>query len=183
MIRRPPRSTLFPYTTLFRSASGRSSSGGGGVHAAQPNILARGLSAKRLDAPSPRCEIPHKNGQIELKSRTRLRRRKKGVCSLARNRERKVLAESRWKIRPLNLRHRSLTSTGRRKLCGQVLSCFGRARGAKWRGKSQNPRHLESGGTRGLRAEICPGAPTLILAEMMADRSVTPEGRVWNRGM
>src|SRR5688572_32206257 len=28
MIRRPPRSTLFPYTTLFRSRGGR---GGGGV--------------------------------------------------------------------------------------------------------------------------------------------------------
>src|SRR5258708_13130758 len=28
MIRRPPRSTLFPYTTLFRSPSGR---GGGGA--------------------------------------------------------------------------------------------------------------------------------------------------------
>src|SRR2546427_9243432 len=27
MIRRPPRSTLFPYTTLFRSCSGFSSSG------------------------------------------------------------------------------------------------------------------------------------------------------------
>src|SRR2546427_4117815 len=27
MIRRPPRSTLFPYTTLFRSAAGPSSSG------------------------------------------------------------------------------------------------------------------------------------------------------------
>src|SRR3712207_7905007 len=28
MIRRPPRSTLFPYTTLFRSRARRSSSGG-----------------------------------------------------------------------------------------------------------------------------------------------------------
>src|SRR5256885_11075640 len=27
MIRRPPRSTLFPYTTLFRSAPGRSDAG------------------------------------------------------------------------------------------------------------------------------------------------------------
>src|SRR5260370_32050242 len=27
MIRRPPRSTLFPYTTLFRSSSGRQSAG------------------------------------------------------------------------------------------------------------------------------------------------------------
>src|ERR1035438_10259538 len=29
MIRRPPRSTLFPYTTLFRSTGPRSSSGAG----------------------------------------------------------------------------------------------------------------------------------------------------------
>src|SRR5437899_5901736 len=28
MLRRPPRSTLFPYTTLFRSGGGRSSRGG-----------------------------------------------------------------------------------------------------------------------------------------------------------
>src|SRR5260370_7244410 len=30
MIRRPPRSTLFPYTTLFRSARNRRCSGSGG---------------------------------------------------------------------------------------------------------------------------------------------------------
>src|SRR3712207_7294761 len=29
MIRRPPRSTLFPYTTLFRSGRGRDARGGG----------------------------------------------------------------------------------------------------------------------------------------------------------
>src|SRR2546430_3908798 len=29
MIRRPPRSTLFPYTTLFRSLQGRQAHGGG----------------------------------------------------------------------------------------------------------------------------------------------------------
>src|SRR2546429_5233117 len=32
MIRRPPRSTLFPYTTLFRSPSRSYSSGGGGSY-------------------------------------------------------------------------------------------------------------------------------------------------------
>src|SRR2546430_12382415 len=32
MIRRPPRSTLFPYTTLFRSASGKSVFCGRGTH-------------------------------------------------------------------------------------------------------------------------------------------------------
>src|SRR3989449_10768033 len=31
MIRRPPRSTLFPYTTLFRSAGGGEGRGGGDV--------------------------------------------------------------------------------------------------------------------------------------------------------
>src|SRR3712207_8087606 len=31
MIRRPPRSTLFPYTTLFRSRRRASDAGGGGV--------------------------------------------------------------------------------------------------------------------------------------------------------
>src|SRR3712207_7791139 len=31
MIRRPPRSTLFPYTTLFRSAVGHPAGGAGGV--------------------------------------------------------------------------------------------------------------------------------------------------------
>src|SRR5690349_23020670 len=33
MIRRPPRSTLFPYTTLFRSARGSAGSGGRGRRA------------------------------------------------------------------------------------------------------------------------------------------------------
>src|SRR2546430_6006427 len=39
MIRRPPRSTLFPYTTLFRSVVGRQRPGhvaGGGDQVAQP---------------------------------------------------------------------------------------------------------------------------------------------------
>src|SRR2546427_2988423 len=46
MIRRPPRSTLFPYTTLFRShvaefarASGRRSYGGDGPHASIGCVL------------------------------------------------------------------------------------------------------------------------------------------------
>src|SRR5256885_10532574 len=37
MIRRPPRSTLFPYTTLFRSADGRLSlADQGGGHGGEP---------------------------------------------------------------------------------------------------------------------------------------------------
>src|SRR2546425_10498866 len=45
MIRRPPRSTLFPYTTLFRS----------------PHTLQRGVEIKARDAPArppPRVAVP-----------------------------------------------------------------------------------------------------------------------------
>src|SRR3712207_7478272 len=59
MIRRPPRSTLFPYTTLFRSepaqllrAAVRGLAGGGGrrVHPRQPAAARRRV----LDAPAGR---------------------------------------------------------------------------------------------------------------------------------
>src|SRR3712207_8495502 len=44
MIRRPPRSTLFPYTTLFRSAGGGPgvAAGGGRLAPAGPLLLAGG---------------------------------------------------------------------------------------------------------------------------------------------
>src|SRR5256885_6966411 len=43
MIRRPPRSTLFPYTTLFRSARLRAvSRRGGGMQAGQDAVLRMG---------------------------------------------------------------------------------------------------------------------------------------------
>src|SRR5438034_5666220 len=48
MIRRPPRSTLFPYTTLFRSTAG---------YLRQP--IAR-LSATKLDTPA--STFPHSEG-------------------------------------------------------------------------------------------------------------------------
>src|SRR5256885_11887207 len=43
MIRRPPRSTLFPYTTLFRS-------GRGAEHFGEPSL---GLAAPHLHLPQP----------------------------------------------------------------------------------------------------------------------------------
>src|SRR5438105_8669887 len=56
MIRRPPRSTLFPYTTLFRSGNGEP-----GVHGAR----VRGARAQRHTALLPRrsderCAIQHR---------------------------------------------------------------------------------------------------------------------------
>src|SRR2546429_5085043 len=54
MIRRPPRSTLFPYTTLFRSARGarqvqRHGQKGGVGGAGLGRAVALGLQAQRLD--------------------------------------------------------------------------------------------------------------------------------------
>src|SRR2546427_2185037 len=42
MIRRPPRSTLFPYTTLFRSPACRSAARWGGQGARRPSPAPRG---------------------------------------------------------------------------------------------------------------------------------------------
>src|SRR3712207_8287503 len=44
MIRRPPRSTLFPYTTLFRSPGRLTQRWGSFVEAAFPRMMARGLA-------------------------------------------------------------------------------------------------------------------------------------------
>src|SRR3712207_8763987 len=44
MIRRPPRSTLFPYTTLFRSRRGRPRTARGPGRARRPPARARGLA-------------------------------------------------------------------------------------------------------------------------------------------
>jgi len=62
----------------YRPTQGRAATSGSGVHATQSYVLARGLSAKRLDAPSPRCEIPCKNGRIELRPPRSSEREKAG---------------------------------------------------------------------------------------------------------
>src|SRR5256885_5740144 len=57
MIRRPPRSTLFPYTTLFRSdevAGGRVPLGGGDAHARM-----HGLHVAPQDRKSTRLNSSH----------------------------------------------------------------------------------------------------------------------------
>src|SRR3712207_8775780 len=60
MIRRPPRSTLFPYTTLFRSCSG-----------GPPSSAAYGRSARRalerlrgLDAEQVQALLDHARGEL-----------------------------------------------------------------------------------------------------------------------
>src|SRR2546428_2737413 len=70
MIRRPPRSTLFPYTTLFRSAVGELPVSGGGIGREQlhaiDDILALGaVGAERaLPAIAPRARIDRKSTRL-----------------------------------------------------------------------------------------------------------------------
>src|SRR3712207_8382852 len=55
MIRRPPRSTLFPYTTLFRSevvAAGRAILNGGLVRGTQGNLSARADDGRVVITPA-----------------------------------------------------------------------------------------------------------------------------------
>src|SRR3712207_2065482 len=56
MIRRPPRSTLFPYTTLFRSNLG------GGGHQGVDG----GRRLRRRDEPAPLLRHRHRDGQQSL---------------------------------------------------------------------------------------------------------------------
>src|SRR3712207_7920647 len=67
MIRRPPRSTLFPYTTLFRSAGGRrelSDRGGGRLFGALV-LLARLLAVLALTADRQRDHEPQHDERSE----------------------------------------------------------------------------------------------------------------------
>src|SRR2546430_7142153 len=61
MIRRPPRSTLFPYTTLFRSrARGRSACAGGEAVRRRPPRRRRGFAPRRVgDRKSTRLNSSH----------------------------------------------------------------------------------------------------------------------------
>src|SRR5947208_6110058 len=57
MIRRPPRSTLFPYTTLFRSWPGRN--GGQGSAAYHPELDQTASGPRTLDRKSTRLSSSH----------------------------------------------------------------------------------------------------------------------------
>src|SRR3712207_8507637 len=80
MIRRPPRSTLFPYTTLFRSAAtgrGRTTYARRGESRSRPVRRARGASAtaERSTCSAP-CSTRSEEHTSELQSRQYL------VCRL-----------------------------------------------------------------------------------------------------
>src|SRR3712207_8382463 len=83
MIRRPPRSTLFPYTTLFRSRRPRASSKafegmGSVVPGAQSSVLAKPSASWAAHTPGRRRPSTHRSEEhtSELQSRQYL------VCRL-----------------------------------------------------------------------------------------------------
>src|SRR5204863_8466740 len=76
VIRRPPRSTLFPYTTLFRSARRRLRGGGppprarAGRRSRRPRTTPRGASARRGAQPSSLA--PRRGASASDRKSTRL---------------------------------------------------------------------------------------------------------------
>src|SRR3712207_7461531 len=82
MIRRPPRSTLFPYTTLFRSRRGRLCSGG------QRQVYGEGRAqtlarAVGVDAPAVRLDEVAHDGEARSEEHTsELQSRQYLVCRL-----------------------------------------------------------------------------------------------------
>src|SRR5258708_15653586 len=69
MIRRPPRSTLFPYTTLFRSVPQRQD--GRQASSLTPNVVGNGgegLGATETDGGQKRREIRSEEHTSELQS-------------------------------------------------------------------------------------------------------------------
>src|SRR2546422_6976491 len=83
MIRRPPRSTLFPYTTLFRSGPGDPAARADAVRGDVPAAHHRAARARRSAAPGgeravPRADVLDRSEEhtSELQSRLHL------VCRL-----------------------------------------------------------------------------------------------------
>src|SRR2546430_13725531 len=59
MIRRPPRSTLFPYTTLFRSLGGDDGAAGRAEGRVDAMLLAAGKRSEGLAQPAPSDDADH----------------------------------------------------------------------------------------------------------------------------
>src|SRR2546427_8579504 len=98
MIRRPPRSTLFPYTTLFRSEGGEAHSHG--VHRADGICQQVGLAAGRDLAPVAARSEEHTS---ELQSQSNL------VCRLLLEKKKKKIQHHIHNV--LNsVLHRNLTT-------------------------------------------------------------------------
>src|SRR3712207_8988538 len=76
MIRRPPRSTLFPYTPLFRPPGGRAADLGG-LPPLRRGARERGVRRERL--PRPRRQLAHREHPLLLPARLHPERDRKST--------------------------------------------------------------------------------------------------------
>src|SRR2546422_7765265 len=96
MIRRPPRSTLFPYTTLFRSEEWpRGASRSIASWRSSPPIRRRSSDSSRRREPSPSRSEEHTS---ELQSRLHL------VCRLLLEKKKKIIKIIGWWKHTVHLR-------------------------------------------------------------------------------
>src|SRR2546427_8717456 len=97
MIRRPPRSTLFPYTTLFRSRCHHAGRECGAVRAvAAVRARARAVVRRQLVAPAPACARLHQRlrprGQLRSEEHTsELQSQSNLVCRLLLEKKKKKI--------------------------------------------------------------------------------------------
>src|SRR3712207_8675839 len=99
MIRRPPRSTLFPYTTLFRSDGGDAAHQQLDEHAARAGIEVR-EHPRHLSVLRRRTQAGHARGQLATVTRSRrseehtseLQSRQYLVCRLLLEKKQKVIS-------------------------------------------------------------------------------------------
>src|SRR3712207_7815747 len=92
MIRRPPRSTLFPYTTLFRSATGGADGSRpgeiGSAHAALLSV------AELLSMPASRLNAPVSSWSRSEEHTSELQSRQYLVCRLLLEKKKRSRANS-----------------------------------------------------------------------------------------
>src|SRR2546426_9045052 len=99
MIRRPPRSTLFPYTTLFRSRVADRLRGPGAVlHAGRAALPRARRARRRSDGPARRRPVPPSTGERSEEHTSELQSPCNLVCRL-------LLEKKKTKT------HNTLTST------------------------------------------------------------------------
>src|SRR2546422_5838049 len=91
MIRRPPRSTLFPYTTLFRSVPGPRPGRGRqeGLHGALPERSRPGRRAARSD--EDRKSTRELQSRLHLVCRLLLEKKKKKIIKNGRHTRDKII--------------------------------------------------------------------------------------------
>src|SRR2546430_4463860 len=97
MIRRPPRSTLFPYTTLFRSANRFCGRARRGIPAAQEEGTRRRARGDRARPGSRRRAVRAAGGKEIGRAHAELQSQSNLVCRL--------LLEKKKKIRPDRTRY------------------------------------------------------------------------------